>query len=302
MLHNLGQAFEMTMVEFSEMRDKQSQQRRRRADGAVRSVADRSAVEEDRALAPQAAQTTQGRSSVDREPPCAGRDSVDSAERGSLAGPAGEIPASFDLLAATARLGGAGRLVEHLADVSERVERAPAIEVERIVPGRQFCSGEKRGCGVGKTKRGKGTKWMVVVDGRGLPLGNYLHSASPAEVKLAETTLATIRVGRRHHAGRPRQKPVRVIADKAYDSDPLRKRLRQRGIELICPHKKNRVRPATQDGRALRRYRRRWIVERTNAWLGNFRRLVVRYDRSLTIYGAFFHIACFMIVLRRVVQ
>ena len=42
--------------------------------------------------------------------------------------------------------------------------------------------------------------------------------------------------------------------------------------------------------------------ERTNAWLGNFRRLVVRYDRSLTIYGAFFHIACFMIVLRRVVQ
>ena len=292
----------MTMVEFSKMGDKQGQQRRRRTDGAVWSVADRSAVEEDRPFAPQAAQTTQGRSSVDREPSCAGRDSVDSAERGSLAGPAGEIPASLDLLAATARLGGAGRLVEHLAGVSERVERAPAIEVERIVSGRQFRSGEKRGCGVGKTKRGKGTKWMVVVDGRGVPLGNYLHSASPAEVKLAETTLATIRVGRSHHAGRPRQKPLRVIADKAYDSDPLRKRLRQRGIELICPHKKNRVRPATQDGRALRRYRRRWIVERTNAWLGNFRRLVVRYDRSLTIYGAFFHIACFMIVLRRVVQ
>jgi hypothetical protein len=41
-----------------------------------------------------------------------------------------------------------------------------------------------------------------------------------------------------------------VRADKAYDSDPLRKRLQQRGIELICPHKKNRVRPPTQDGRA----------------------------------------------------
>ena len=292
----------MTMVEFGEMRDKQSQQRRRRADGAIRSVADRSAVEENRALAPQAAQTTQRWSSVDRESSCAGRDSLDSAERGSLAGPAGEIPASFDVLAATARLGGAGRLVEYLANVFERVKRAPAIEMERIVPGRQFRSGEKRGCGVGKTKRGKGTKWMVVVDGRGLPLGNYLHSASPAEVKLAETTLATIWVGRSHHSGRPRQKPMRVIADKAYDSDPLRERLRQRGIELICPHKRNRVRPATQDGRVLRRYQRRWIVERTNAWLGNFRRLVVRYDRSLTIYGAFFHIACFMIVLRRVVQ
>jgi len=284
------------------MRDKQSQQRRRRADGAIRSVADRSAVEENRALAPQAAQTTQRWSSVDRESSCAGRDSLDSAERGSLAGPAGEIPASFDVLAATARLGGAGRLVEYLANVFERVKRAPASEMERSVSGRQFRSGEKRGCGVGKTKRGKGTKWMVVVDGRGLPLGNYLHSASPAEVKLAETTLATIRVGRSHHSGRPRQKPMRVIADKAYDSDPLRERLRQRGIELICPHKRNRVRPATQDGRVLRRYQRRWIVERTHAWLGNFRRLVVRYDRSLTIYGAFFHIACFMIVLRRVVQ
>src|SRR6202521_765774 len=111
---------------------------------------------------------------------------------------------------------------------------------------------------------------MVVVDVRGLPLGEHLHSASPAEVRLAETPRAAIRVGRRHYPGRPREKPVRVIADKAYDSDPLRKRLRQRGIALICPHKRNRVRPATQDGRALRRYKRRWIVERTNAWLGNF--------------------------------
>ena len=227
---------------------------------------------------------------------------MDFAERGSLAGSAGEIPASFDVLAATARLGGAGRLVEHLVGVSERVERAPTIEVERIVSGRQFCSGEKRGCGVGKTKRGKGTKWMLVADGEGVPLGNDLHSASPAEVRLAEKALASIRVTRRHRAGRPRQKPQRVIADKGYDSDRLRQQLARRGIELIAPHRINRRKPATQDGRALRRYKRRWIIERTIAWLGNFRRLVVRYDRSLTIYRGFFHIACFMIVLRRVLK
>jgi transposase len=82
----------------------------------------------------------------------------------------------------------------------------------------------------------------------------------------------------------------------------LRRELAQRDIELIAPHRKNRRKPPTQDGRALRRYRRRWKVERTFAWLGNFRRLVVRYDRSLTIYQAFFHIACFMIVLRRVLK
>jgi transposase len=140
---------------------------------------------------------------------------------------------------------------------------------------------------------------MVVVDGKGVPLGNHLGSASPAEVKLAETTLATICVPNRCRRGRPRQKPQRLIGDRAYDSDPLRARLKKRGIELIVPHRAGRVRKATQDGRALRRYRKRWKIERTNAWLGNFRHLVVRYDRKLNIYQAFFQIACFMIVLRR---
>jgi transposase len=142
----------------------------------------------------------------------------------------------------------------------------------------------------------------VVVDGQGLPLGNDLHSASPVEVRLAEGALETIRVGRGHHPGGPRQKPQRVIADGGYHSDPLRERLARRGMELIAPHHKKRTRSPTQEGRAFRRYKRRWIVGRTIGWLGNYRRLVVRYDRSLTIYQAFFHIACFMIVLRRVSQ
>ena len=89
-----------------------------------------------------------------------------------------------------------------------------------------------------------------------------------------------------------------MIADRAYDSDPLRRSLAQRGIELICPHRSNRSKPKTQDGRPLRRYRKRWKIERTFAWLGNFRRLVVRYERSLTVYKAFFHLACCMILLR----
>ena len=89
-----------------------------------------------------------------------------------------------------------------------------------------------------------------------------------------------------------------MIADRAYDSDPLRARLRSRGIELVCPHRKSRRKPPTQDGRALRRYRKRWKVERTFAWLGNFRRLVVRYERHLLMYQAFFRIACLLITLR----
>jgi len=93
-----------------------------------------------------------------------------------------------------------------------------------------------------------------------------------------------------------------VIADKGYDSDALRQRLHRRGMVLIAPHRSNRYRTAPQDGRVLRRYKKRWIVERSIAWLGNFRRLVVRYDRSLTIYQAFAHIACLMIVLRKVLK
>ena len=89
-----------------------------------------------------------------------------------------------------------------------------------------------------------------------------------------------------------------MIADNGYDSDGRRRALRRRSIELICPHRRNRRRPVRQDGRPLRRYRKRWKVERTLAWLGNYRRLVVRYERQIHIYEAFFHVACLLITLR----
>jgi hypothetical protein len=121
-----GTIFEMTVVEFCEMRDTEGQRRRRRADGAVRAVADRSAVEKNRALAPPSVPRSHGRLSVDREPSGVGRDSVQPSERCSLAALAGEVSASFDTLATAAQLGGTGRVAEDLARVSERIERAPA--------------------------------------------------------------------------------------------------------------------------------------------------------------------------------
>jgi transposase len=163
---------------------------------------------------------------------------------------------------------------------------------------RQLRTGKKGGACVGKTKKGKGTKWMVVVDGEGIPLGSTLASASPAEVTLAESTLEAIKVPRQGR-GRPKKRPKRLIADRGYDSDPLRERLKRIKIDLIAPHRKNRRKPKTQDGRKLRRYRKRWRIERTFAWIGNFRRLVVRYERHIQIYQAFFHLACLMITLNR---
>ena len=139
---------------------------------------------------------------------------------------------------------------------------------------------------------------MVAVDGLGIPIGSTLASVSPAEVKLAEETLETVNVPR-NGRGRPRKRPLRLIADRGYDSDLLRKRLKELKIDLIVPHRKNRKKPKQQDGRKLRRYRKRWKIERTFSWLSNFRRLVVRYERLITVYRGFFHLACLMIVLNR---
>jgi len=92
--------------------------------------------------------------------------------------------------------------------------------------------------------------------------------------------------------------PRRIVADKAYDSDPLRRRLLRRGIELIAPYRKWKRNKPFYDGRKLRRYRRRWKIERTNAWLGNFRRVLVRQDRILSVFQGFCHLACLLITLR----
>jgi transposase len=95
--------------------------------------------------------------------------------------------------------------------------------------------------------------------------------------------------------------PKRLIGDKAYDSDKLDTQLRQRRkIEMIAPHRfmANRKRPVTQDGRPLRRYRRRWKVERLFAWLHNFRRVVTRWDYYPANYLGFIQLACALILLR----
>ena len=143
---------------------------------------------------------------------------------------------------------------------------------------------------MGKTKRGKGTKLMVVADATGLPLSVYTAAASPHEVTLVEATVAEM-----FTLGRPR----RIIGDRAYDSDPLDEKLSQMGIELIAPHRMGRVKQPTQDGRPLRRYKRRWKVERLIAWLTAFKKVHTRWDYNIHHYTGFVYLACIMILFRR---
>jgi len=130
---------------------------------------------------------------------------------------------------------------------------------------------------------------MAVVDGNGLPIGITIDSASPAEVRLVDGVVMSIP---------KRRRPRRLIGDKAYDSDGLDLQLkRKHGIEMIAPNRSNRRK--TQDGRPLRRYRRRWKVERLFAWLGNFWRLTTRREHHALNYLGFLELGVCIILLRR---
>ena len=120
-----------------------------------------------------------------------------------------------------------------------------------------------------------------------------MEAATPSEVRLVEPTLVNARIG-------GSRRPRRLIADRGYDSNPLRALLVKRDIEPIIPKRRNNTKATHQDGRKLRRYKRRWIIERTNSWLQTFRRLVVRYERSATIFTALVHLACALMTLKRV--
>jgi len=214
-----------------------------------------------------------------------------------MARSARRIPGWFHLLAASADVGRAGCLVAGMASLAGAHGRTQALGLGRSILGRDLCDSEKGGHAVGKTRRGKGTKCMVVVDGQGVPIGAQLASAHISEFRLAESTLERVRIPHSGR-GRPRKRLRRVIADKGYDSDPLRQRLWDRGTELIVPYRSRTKNRRFEDKRKLRRYRRRWKIERTNAWLQNFRRVQVRYDRILSVYQGFFHCACLIITLR----
>jgi transposase len=130
---------------------------------------------------------------------------------------------------------------------------------------------------------------MAVADAHGLPIALHARSASPAEVTLVHETLGQSLLA---------ELPKRLIADRAYDSDKLARSLRREGVELIAPHKRNRVN-LSQDGRKLRRYRRRWKIERLFAWLKNFRRVANRWDRRLDCYLSFVQLGCIALLVRR---
>ena len=220
--------------------------------------------------------------------------SVDTSYGGTLDGPAQTVSSIPDLPSPLPMVGTLRSARPDTASLSSRLGRARRYRLIRMLHRRHLRGGEKRGDCVGKSKRGKGTKVMVIADAAGLPLSVHVESARRVARRPHEVTI----VGSTLEARFTVSTPQKLIGDKAYDSDPLDATLKEQGIELIAPHRRNRSKPKTQDGRKLRRYKRRWKVERLIGWLQNYRRVTVRYERHACNFLCLVKLACVCILLR----
>ena len=176
-----------------------------------------------------------------------------------------------------------------LDDLAADLQAGRLLDLRECFIDGTFAPAKRGGLGVGKTKKGKGSKIMAVVEADGWPVAVTIDSATPHEVKLVEQTLEARFVD---------DLPERLIGDNAYDSDALDLSLASQGIVVIAPHRSNR-KNKTQDGRPLRRSKRRWKVERFFGWLQAFRRVLTRWEVKAENYLGFVQFACVLILLRR---
>lgn len=138
------------------------------------------------------------------------------------------------------------------------------------------------------------------MDAQGIPLAYAVDAANVSETALGPAALAMLAVMLPLLKFSP-DAPTPVLADKASDCDWLRDHLARRGFVLITPHKSNRVRPPLIDGRRLRRYWRRYRIERTFAWLHSFRRVVTRHEKRCRNFEGFVQLACAFIALGKLI-
>ena len=128
-----------------------------------------------------------------------------------------------------------------------------------------------------------------MVDRNGVPLAVVLTGANAHDSTVFEELVDAVEPIKRPGRGRPRKRPEKLHADKAYDSKRCREVLRNRGIKVRIARK------GIESSEKLGCHR--WVVERTLAWLAKYRRLTVRYERRADIHEAFLHLGCSLICL-----
>ena len=162
---------------------------------------------------------------------------------------------------------------------------------------RQFIHRRQKGgeaTGPNPTDRGRpGTKRHLLTDRQGIPLVFLLTGANVHDSKPFNDLLNAIPPVRGKR-GRPRRRPAKLHADKAYDFRRCRQACQRRGIKARI------ARRGVDTSQKLGRHR--WVIERTFAWLNRFRRLTIRYERRLDIHQALTTAACSLICLRALSQ
>ena len=134
---------------------------------------------------------------------------------------------------------------------------------------------------------------MLLVDGHGIPLALTVKTAQQSEMKLA---LEIVDLSPK--------KPQRVVADRGYDWRLLRQELRARKITPYIPKRQGWKRKITHEmsQSLIHWYKKRWVVERTFAWLQNYRKITVRWEHSTITYTGLMHLALVMLCLGKVLK
>lgn len=180
-------------------------------------------------------------------------------------------------------------LREILTQLANTLRDEGAIDAHERFIDATVASAKGGGDDIGKTRRGKGVKILAIVDRHGLPLSVSTHAANHHEVTLVQLSFDFYML---------EAKPQHLMGDRAYDSEGLDDDLKQDGVNMIAPHRSTR-KPKTQDGRHLRRYQRRWLVERFFAWLQGKRRLLVRWEYYATNFLGFVQLASIAMLLKQ---
>ena len=154
-------------------------------------------------------------------------------------------------------------------------------------------AGEKGGSATGPSpvdRARNGSKHHLLVDPTGIPLAWTLTGGNRNDVTQLIPLVERVPpvAGK---VGRPRRRPDLVTADRGYDHDKYRRELRRLGIGSEIARRRS------EHGSGLGRVR--WVVERTFAWLHQFKRLLVRYDRRHEIHEAFLALGCCLLCYRR---
>jgi transposase len=211
------------------------------------------------------------------------RDPLDGAATGNGLRLGGQLLAAPGSVATRGSVGKGAPEHAH-ASAHGRADRVDAHHCRQFL---STCHARGKKTGPNPTDRRKaGSKHHLITDARGIPLAAILTPANAHDVTQLLPLINAI-PALRGRCGRPRRRPDCVQGDRAYDSKAHRRALRAKGIRPMLAKRR------TAHGSGLGTTR--WVVERSIAWLHQFRRLKMRHERLPFVHEAFLSLACSMI-------